>query len=468
LLRALRDLLESAGYEAGVVERATRLRRSLHPSEALGATVTAGPDDGPPLGTLIALFAIGMRVRRLDAGRALRPLALEQLAAAGLLELDGEYVESSVRAVALDGLLLLGDESDALSRDVVLPLYGQPTRLTSWLVPRRPLGSMLDLGTGSGVQALLASRHCERCVGVDVNPRAISYAGVNAGLNGVGNVQWQQGSWFAPVAGERFDLIVANPPYVVSPDREFTFRDSGSAPGELVGRLCGEAPGHLEDGGLAVVVCEWPHVDREDWDVVPRRWIEDARCDGIAVCLSTVDPLEYASTYNSPPFRRLTPAELESTITRWHAYHREMGIGAVSLGVVILRRRACGARWALSARSSLEVGADAARQITRMLAGNDLLAGGDDLLRCRVAVPDGLSVSQRFVRRDGGWVARVATVGVPGELGVTAEIDPDALPTIFRCDGDEPLDHLVRGEAERALVVSAIRELLARGLLEVR
>ncbi len=76
---------------------------------------------------------------------------------------------------------------------------------------------MLDLGTGSGVLGLRGASHCDRVTAVDINPRALMFAGFNAHLNFVDNIELLEGSWFEPVAGRRFDLIVSNPPYVVSP-----------------------------------------------------------------------------------------------------------------------------------------------------------------------------------------------------------------------------------------------------------
>lgn len=467
-LRALRDVLATAGYDGDVVDRTRRFRRYLSSADALSASLAGGSNRHSPLTTLLALFAIGEAVRCQDAERALQPLTLEQLEADGLLRIAAGHVWPVVRILPFDGLLLLGDAAAEPARDFVGAQYGSGSQLVSWLAPRRSWRSMLDLGTGSGVQALLASRHSQRVVGVDVNPRAIKFADRNARLNGVDNAEWRIGSWFEPVATERFDLVLANLPHVVSPDSEFIYRDSGQPPGELAAQLCAQAPDHLEDGGLAVLLCEWGHATEEDWDVVPRRWASDTECDGIIVCMSTTDPLEYAAAWNRPPARQLATTEMQRTIARWHAYYRDAAIGAISFGAVILRRRAGGARWTVQARTAAAPGEQAARQITRAIAGNDLLACGDDLDDRRYAVPDGLSISQRFVRRDGGWMTRVATASVPDELGVTATIDPDALPAIFRCDGTAPLADHLHSSSHPDLVRSAVRELLAHGLLEVR
>ena len=80
------------------------------------------------------------------------------------------------------------------------------------LTLRHDVGTALDLGTGCGVQALHLAGHADRVVATDVNRRALDLARFNAELNEVGGrVDVRDGSFFAPVAGERFDLISHQP-----------------------------------------------------------------------------------------------------------------------------------------------------------------------------------------------------------------------------------------------------------------
>lgn len=81
-----------------------------------------------------------------------------------------------------------------------------------------PLGSMrpraLDMGTGSGIGAIFAARLGYEVVGVDLNPEAVRCARINVLLNELDpRVEIRAGDLFAPVAGQRFDLVVFNPPF---------------------------------------------------------------------------------------------------------------------------------------------------------------------------------------------------------------------------------------------------------------
>jgi hypothetical protein len=187
--------------------------------------------DDSPLGTLVKLFYLEAPVSVEEAETVGVPEAL--LVAAS----DG--VEASVRLDVYDNLALAADryragEGGRLSLDHVSGVSLSSLMLAG-LAVRRPVRAALDVGTGCGIQALLAARHSETVVATDVNPRALVFAEFNARLNGVGNVELELGSFFEPVRGRRFDLVLANPPFVISPDLEIMFRDSG-LPGDTVSR----------------------------------------------------------------------------------------------------------------------------------------------------------------------------------------------------------------------------------------
>jgi release factor glutamine methyltransferase len=127
--------------------------------------------------------------------------------------------------------------------------------------PLKPGAAVLDLCTGSGVLAVAAARlGAAKVVAVDVSRRAVLAARLNARLNGV-TVDAVRGDLFACVQGERFDVIVSNPPYLPSAN-ETESRPRGAARAweggrdgrTLINRICAEADLHLNPEGVVLLV----------------------------------------------------------------------------------------------------------------------------------------------------------------------------------------------------------------------
>jgi HemK-related putative methylase len=112
---------------------------------------------------------------------------------------------------------------------------------------------VLDLGTGSGVCALAAARHSSRVVGVDINADAVRCARANAVLNALEHrVDFRHGDLFTPVAGERFDLVLFNPPFLLGTPR--TAREAAWRSDDLASRFAAQLAGHLLPGGSALLL----------------------------------------------------------------------------------------------------------------------------------------------------------------------------------------------------------------------
>jgi release factor glutamine methyltransferase len=126
--------------------------------------------------------------------------------------------------------------------------------------PLTPGGRVLDLCTGSGVLAIAAARAgAAHVTAVDVSRRAVAAAWLNARLNGVA-VRALRGDLFEPVRGERFDLIVSNPPYIPSADDELPDRgprralDGGRNGRAFLDRICASARQYLSPGGAVLLI----------------------------------------------------------------------------------------------------------------------------------------------------------------------------------------------------------------------
>ncbi|MGI8730712.1 MAG: hypothetical protein ACR2LK_12125 [Solirubrobacteraceae bacterium] len=141
--------------------------------------------DDARLSLLLELFGHGRTIGVTHAVRALAPLDLEDLLRGGLVEMDGGGVRSCIRLTSFEGLLLAGDPlRDDGNADYVQPIMLAST-WTAHLTVRQRITSALDLGTGSGVQALLATRHAEHVVGADISAHALSCARLSQRLSGV-------------------------------------------------------------------------------------------------------------------------------------------------------------------------------------------------------------------------------------------------------------------------------------------
>jgi SAM-dependent methyltransferase len=453
----LRAALDAAGYAAPAVERLLTAdgQRVPRTADALPLQLRL-LRPGEVLSTLVALFYLGADVPTADAASALAPARLERLAAAGLLEVGVETTRALVDLVPTDELLVASDRfeggSFAEDPDEVLGLT-PPTRALASLTIRRPVENALDLGTGSGVLAMLAARHAQRVVGVDVNPRALAFAELNAALNGCENVEWRRGDWLAAVEGEAFDLVVCNPPYLISPDTTFTFRDNRLRGDAFCEQLVRGVPAHLAPGGLAHLLVSWGHRADEDWSAPLRRWVGATGCDAILLRYASEDPLTHAAEWNES--LRDDPERFGATLDRWTAYCAELGIERIGWGAVVLRRRD-GANWVLALTTSGSRMAPAGHHLERLIAAQDALGeldgesvltlAGDHRLDRSVRLGGGVGVLERaFLRLDGG-------------LGTRIELDPEMLEVVASLDG-RPLGELPPG------ALPGVRRLFELGFL---
>ena len=149
----------------------------------------------------------------------------------------------------------------------VLGIGGASRTLSGLMMPRE-VERALDIGTGCGIQAMHASRHAEHVVATDISVRALELAALNAKLNGIDNIEFRFGSLFEPVAGERFDHIISNPPFVITPRAEgvpsYEYRDGGMVGDALVEAVVRGAADHLTPGGVAQLLGNWEYHDETD------------------------------------------------------------------------------------------------------------------------------------------------------------------------------------------------------------
>jgi methylase of polypeptide subunit release factors len=460
----VREALAAAGYTydgvaalLGPVAHAALGRAELTP--ALLATT-----GGSPLETLVRLFLLGTTEPEPAVNAAL-PLG----AAGGLLERDGDGLRAAldVRPYAADDgswwvVSDLGTDlrPPPLRPDHVLGVGGASVTLAQATV-RTPVAAALDVGTGCGVQALHLSRHANAVTATDRNPRALALARATAALNGL---DWEllEGDLLAPVAGRTYDLIVANPPFVVGPARDdYAYRDSGLAGDAVSERLVREAPRHLTEDGVAQLLANWVHVRGADWRDRVRGWVDG--CDALVLQREVQDPAEYVATW----LRDAGDTSRERA-ERWLRWFAENDVEAVGFGIVTLRRT----------DGAATVSVEDARQPVVQPLGPALQGWLDrvawlrdaDLPAARLHVAPDVSLEQAAVPGDEGWAVAVQALRQHTGLRWRAETDQVGVALTGACDGTRPLGQVL-AVLEAAYDVSpadalpAVRFLVERGFL---
>ena len=454
----------------GATEHAALARNNTTPARR------AVDDDHGPLATLTRLWPLQATVSVDDLDRAL-PAMIGPLAAAGVITVDRDTVAATVdlRPYAsddgasgwifsdltpgLDGLMT------PVADDFVLGV--SPASMTlAELTMREPVGAALDLGTGCGVQSLHLARHADRVVATDVNTRALQMAAATMRLNEVA-AELRAGSLYQPVPDETFDLIVTNPPYVMSPpgDSHLTYREAGFTGDELVRRVILEGAAKLNPGGSLQVLGNWAQLRDRPWQERLADWVEQTGCDAHIVRREVLDAYEYIEIW-------LTDAGLVGTADyaeayrRWADYFDRLGIESVGMGWLQLTRagrtepavtiedwphpveQPIGQAWTRRV---------AAVELERRLTDADLLSRrwqlATDVRQETVGMP-GLADPEAIVLRQQRGFRRAvrADTALAGVLGA--------------CDGELRLDQIITGVA--TILDCGAEELTGEILSEIR
>lgn len=447
-----------------------------------------------PTAVLARLFVLGTPVPLEEAAAALPALGVDGAVALGLLESDGPLARPLVDirpfAVADEpgdvaawwivsdlGSPALGGE---LPEDHVLGAGAASSTLASILVPTGT-GAVLDLGTGSGVQAMHAARTARRVVGTDVSARALAFARLNALLNDV-TLELRLGSLYEPVAGERFDRVLSNPPFVITPRGrsgvpDYPYRDGGLPGDGLVEAVVRGAGGVLAPGGIGQLLGNWEV--REDETAARDRvlgWASESGLDAWVVERDLLDPAQYAETWIRDGGVRGGPRE-EALVAAWLEDFAERGVTAVAVGYLTLRRpEPSGDRPTLRRYERLieprveGIGAAFAAG----LAAHDRQRALDDAALAALALRVAPDVTEHRAYWPGAADPSAIELRQGGGFARTRRVGTALAAVVGACDGELPLGVVVDVVAEllgeeplplRAQVLAAVRELLVEGLL---
>lgn len=403
-------------------------------------------DDHGALATLGRLFVLGLPSPAGLVDEALPRLGTRGLVALGLATLDRGTVspaallrpQSFVDADGVGEWWIASDLDEvalgaALPADHVLGVGGASRTLAENIVPVR-VERALDVGTGCGIQALLVARRAGTVVATDISARALAYAELNARLNGVQNITFRQGSMFDPVAGEAFDLVVSNPPFVITPRTAgvpaYEYRDGGLVGDALVEQFIRAVPDHLTPGGVAQLLGNWESRGQLSGLDRLESWVRED-LDAWAIERESLSPLAYAELWIRDGGTTPRDAGFSALLSAWLDDFADRGVTGVGFGYVLLRRLGEQAPvWRRFERVTQPV-AEVGRALLNGLAAHDVLREGlpdtlvvaGDVTEARHLLPGSDDPSVIELRQGGGF-------------GRTVAVDPALAGFVGACDGE--------------------------------
>lgn len=474
----LKQILVAAGYNEFSVRRVLGYSGILNPAASDIPFLLRRCTEPGPLPLLIRLFLLGSTIDVDEASNWLERDQVNQLQEEGFVEERGHSLVSPIRVVPWEDLLLVQDRVDSLYLRRNHVTLGPVSRMLADLTVRRSVDSALDLGTGCGVQALLAARHAGRVVATDVNSRALRYAQLNMRVNGVPNIECRKGSLFKPVAGERFDLIVANLSVVISPTRQYVFQDSDLPGHQLSQSVVCDAPEFLREGGFAIMLCNWIREPGDQWFEVPTNWVKGRGCDAWLLHYGSDDPLTYAAKWND--YLRISNIKAFSrALDLWLDYYRREKIELISTGMVIMRRRH-GNNWVRADEMFFPTNGAASDHVLRVFGAEDYLQSVLDdasLLDDAFEVVGGVKLDQTLFYCNGEFGAGEGRLVLQHGVGLSGHVLPEAIHVLLRLDGRSPLRKLIMDAAAqtglsedelRKGATETIRTLFGAGFLHRR
>lgn len=253
-----------------------------------------------------------------------------------------------------------------LRKDHVLGI-GQASLTLAQGTMRRDVARALDLGTGCGIQLFHLLHHAKSVVATDISERALAFTRFNLQLNApalglsdadldpanpAARVSLRLGSLLDPVAGEEFDLIVSNPPFVITPrhhgerrSEQFTYRDGGMAGDAIVETLVRELPSILAPGGTAQMLGNWEVTGgsadeggvAKEWFVRPKQWLSPGS-EAWLIQREQVTPGSYAETWLQDASQGRDSAAYATAYENYLLDFASREVAGIGFGYIVLRR----------------------------------------------------------------------------------------------------------------------------------
>jgi SAM-dependent methyltransferase len=302
---AVREVLAASEYTAPAVCRRLGIE-SIYDFRSIREGRERSRDLESSLDLLVRLFMDVELVAVATAVDLLSAAGVDALERLGLLTryaADPSLCHAAVLLYPTESLWIASDLNASpdgsglteLAADAVYPAVTKNTRHFLSLLPPTPCRRFLELCAGTGIAALLASRYAERTWAVDITERATKFARFNAALNGITTCTALQGDLYQPLRGQRFDRIVAHPPYMPALHQKYVFRDGGEDGEQVTRAILRGLPEHLLPGGQCHCTCMLTDRKGAPAEDRVREMLGERQSDFdlVVVSFQTFEPTEY-------------------------------------------------------------------------------------------------------------------------------------------------------------------------------
>lgn len=400
-----------------------------------------------PLDVLIRIFLLGRPVARQEAERALGRDIVDGLEACHVLQEDST-VRCPYSLFPCLGRLLLTDAliTREYHRHYVMPLGGDSYALARAIVPTE--GRVLDVCTGSGVQAIVAAAGAGEVIAVDVNPRALEFVAFNARLNRLDNVATRLGSVYTAVPGERFMRILANPPFVPTPETLTLplYRGGGESGEDVLGPLIEQLGDHLDPLGMAQIYTVMVSGRDRPFTAKISHWLGDMPHGALLTLFSKRDPETFALNHLLEMEDAWDMASFQTKLQLWIDSFKRQEFEVITEGVIHIQRRPNGVEPWVYERLLTRPSVRYADRIARFFAACATLQdpAAMEAWRPRLA-PNVRAVWQGW---DADGQTRHAVTFQRDDWNSDRELTPQQFDLLRRCRGEETAAALIGAHQE--------------------
>ena len=260
----------------------------------------------------------------------------------GLLIERGEAWSSRVDLFCVENLFVATDhrflllEEDKMIKENPVMYIGMDSLGLVYTAPRYSSENILDLCSGSGIQSLSASKYSSKVIGVDINPRAIRFSRFNAQLNGIYNTKFIQGDLYNALKNEiKFDIILANPPFVPSPDANLRFRDGGNDGENILKKIVNQSIAYLKPNGSLFIVSDL--VDTDSYEEKLNSWLNNVTTNKLVLKTANRNEILFSVPHSHVPFGQ-SYQDYNEELDKWINNYRNSNLKGVNFGYILAKK----------------------------------------------------------------------------------------------------------------------------------